>query len=282
MNDSGVMPIAVDKVQHKTRQHKLDLLAVEEPLEIRLKFSTQLGFSEKSIAVTMRTPGHDFELVTGFLLTEGIITTHDAINKIYHCQQVKSSEALGNVIIVVLKEEIEVDLDRLKRHFYMSSSCGVCGKASIQAISTCINYKSIKHDFQVEEELIKKLPIILKENQLIFGHTGSLHAAGLFDEMGNILLVREDVGRHNALDKLIGAQLYRQQVPLSDKLVIVSGRLSFELVQKALIAGVPIVVAIGAPSSLAVKLADKYGITLIGFVKNDRFTIYTGAHRINM
>ncbi len=280
MTGVSVISKSVGKILGNSKHLEPDLLAVEEPLEIRLKFHRHSKLIEKNIAVTMRTPGHDFELVTGFLMTEGIISGYSAVEKIYHCPQTKSPAEAGNVIIVKLKDDIDIDLKQLERHFYTSSSCGVCGKSSIDAISTCVNPLWFNSSFMVAVDIIQQLPQSLAKNQLVFGHTGSIHAAGLFDLEGNLMMVREDVGRHNALDKLIGAQLYQDKLPLSKQIVLLSGRISFELVQKALMAGIQVVAAIGAPSSLAVQLAEKHGVTLIGFVKDNRCNIYCGEHRI--
>lgn len=281
MSVSSVISKSIEKIGQNTRHSEADLLAVEEPLEIRLKYSYEDTLVEKSISVTMRTPGNDFELVTGFLFTENIIADNQCIDKIYYCSQVKSDEEVGNILIVVLKEGTAVDLKQLERHFYTSSSCGVCGKSSIEAIRTTINQDWFKSTFSVKPGLIMQLPKLLKQDQLIFDHTGGLHAAGLFDLEGNIICLREDVGRHNALDKLVGAMVHENGIPLTKNILVVSGRLSFELVQKALRAGIQMLVAIGAPSSLAVQLAESHSIALIGFVKNDRFNVYTGMNLVN-
>ena len=270
----------------KVNRHKLedqnDLLAVEEPLEIRLKYLLKGKMTEKSITVTMRTPGNDFELVTGFLYSENIINSFDDIEKIYHCLQVKSDEEQGNVVIVQLKPEIPVQLDKLERHFYTTSSCGVCGKSSIEALNFKVNRQPPRSSGKITQSLIYTLPQELQSHQLVFGYTGGLHAAALFDPQGGLMVLREDVGRHNALDKVIGTGLHEKLLPAVDSLLLVSGRLGFELVQKSIVAGINFIIAIGAPSSLAVKTAEAFGITLVGFVKKDRFNIYTGKHRIKL
>jgi FdhD protein len=259
-----------------------DLLAVEEPLEIRLGYGDLEDRKQKNIAVTMRTPGHDVELAIGFLFTEGLIVSHEDIVSAKYCEDVEKEEERGNVIRVELDPQIEFDLDKLERHFYTSSSCGVCGKSSIESITTQCRLE-IKHntDFKVSTDLIHQLPITLREEQAVFEHTGGLHATGLFDATGKLQMLREDVGRHNAFDKVIGASLEKASLPLDRSIVLVSGRLSFELVQKAAMAGVRILVAVGAPSSLAIELAMSFQMTVIGFTRNERFNIYSHPERIS-
>ena len=280
MASSKVIHKSIQKVDKQKLVQQNDLLAVEEPLEIRLKYSLGGEMMERSMAVTMRTPGNDFELVFGFLFAENLICSYDDIEKIYHCPQVKSDEERGNVIIVQLRREITLDFKKLERHFYTTSSCGVCGKSSIEALNFKVNEQPPKPSLKVPQSLIYTLPEILKRHQLIFEYTGGLHAAALFDFSGELMFLREDVGRHNALDKLIGTGIFEKFIPFGECILVLSGRLGFELVQKAVVAGINLVVAIGAPSSLAVKTAEAFGITLIGFVKKDRFNIYTGKHRI--
>lgn len=265
-----------------------DLLAVEEPLEIRLGFNEEGKSTHSAISITMRTPGNDAELAAGFLFTEGIIAQPDQIKQIRHCGlkigkqrgTVDRVAALNsNTIRVDLRDDLDIDLDRLKRHFYTTSSCGVCGKSSIDALKTgakCLT----ANEPQVDREVIRGLPDKLRLNQDIFDQTGGLHASALFDLEGNIEVVREDVGRHNALDKVIGERFLAGGTPLSDRVLMVSGRASFELVQKALMAGIPILAAVGAPSSLAVELAKEFGMTLIGFVRDGKFNVYSGGERI--
>lgn len=263
-----------------------DVLAVEEPLEIRLGLSDG---THKAISITMRTPGDDAELATGFLYTEGIIKSAEQIKQIRHCglKVGKGSGTLdragslnSNTIRVDLAEGVEVDLQRLNRHFYTSSSCGVCGKSSIEALHTGAAKIADGGKPKVDPATIHKLPARLRAAQPTFEKTGGLHASGLFTADGSLDILREDVGRHNALDKVIGAKLLAGELPLADRIILVSGRASFELVQKALMAGVPILAAVGAPSSLAVELAREFGMTLIGFVRDDRFNIYCGKGRI--
>ena len=257
-----------------------DVLAVEEPLEIRLGVCSSGKTVHKSISITMRTPGDDLELAAGFLFTEGILHSRDQIAHLHHCGLPNKNNNLQNTVRVDLKPETTVDFKKLERHFYTSSSCGVCGKSSIEALHT--GARKIKRaGFPIfAPETIHLLPDVLRRSQNVFEQTGGLHAAGLFDADGQLIALREDVGRHNAVDKLIGSQFLAGQVPLSDKLLQVSGRASFELVQKALMAGIPILSAVGAPSSLAVELATEFGMTLLGFVRGGRFNIYCGEERI--
>ena len=253
-----------------------DLLAVEEPLEIRLQLP---GLSKhKAISITMRTPGDDFDLAAGFLFTEGIITGPSQVSKIRYCGLPAKDKNINNTLVAELAEGVDIDLKRLERHFYTTSSCGVCGKSSIEALHT--GAKKVEVDTKFKSELIHTLPDTLRRAQAVFERTGGLHASALFDAEGNLDILREDVGRHNALDKVIGAKFMSGETPLSDRILLVSGRASFELVQKALMAGIPVLAAVGAPSSLAVELAAEFGMTLIGFVRDGRFNIYTGAERI--
>jgi FdhD protein len=259
-----------------------DLLAVEEPLEIRLGYGPAGHRQQRSISVTMRTPGHDFELVLGFLFTEGIIQDYEAVASIHYCENLgrqQKEEEKENVVRVELKAGVQVDIEGLQRNFYTSSSCGVCGKSSIAALQAICPYPAA-HPFSVAEEVIHQAPEALRKAQLVFQYTGGLHAAGLFDPTGKLLLWREDVGRHNAMDKLIGACLMDRELPLKNVFVLLSGRVSFELVQKALMAGLSMLAAVGAPSSLALNLAREYDITLLGFVRDGRFNIYHGSQRL--
>lgn len=266
-----------------------DALAVEEPLEIRLGFSKNGRADHRAISITMRTPGDDAELAAGFLFTEGILTSPDQIRQIRHCG-LKIGKATGvidraaalnsNTIRIDLQVGVEVDLKRLERHFYTSSSCGVCGKSSIEALKTGAEKIANRDEPKINSEVIHGLPAALLAAQETFEKTGGLHASALFETDGTLDIVREDVGRHNALDKVIGSKFLENKLPLSDKILLVSGRASFELVQKALMAGIPILAAVGAPSSLAVELAREVGMTLVGFVRDNRFNIYTREGRI--
>jgi len=257
-----------------------DALAVEEPLEIRLGFVENGKAKHKSVSITMRTPGDDFELAAGFLFTEGIIKSADQINKIKHCGVPAKDSGFNNTVRVDLRADVTIDFKRLERHFYTSSSCGVCGKTSIEALQTGVCSLSEHSSPVFAPKTIHRLPEILRQSQNVFDRTGGLHAAALFNTAGEMESLREDVGRHNAVDKLIGTQFLAGKTPVSDKLLLVSGRASFELVQKALMARIPILAAVGAPSSLAVELAREYGMTLLGFVRDSRFNIYCGVERI--
>lgn len=257
-----------------------DSLAVEEPLEIRLGFIENGKTVHKSISITMRTPGDDFELAAGFLFTEGIVKSPDQIKKIRHCGIPAKQGAPLNTVRIDLRAEVKIDFKKLERHFYTSSSCGVCGKTSIEALQTGVCKLKENSALVFAPETIHRLPEILRAAQNVFDRTGGLHAAALFNSDGELEILREDVGRHNAVDKLIGSRFLAGKTPITDKLLMVSGRASFELVQKALMAGIPILAAVGAPSSLAVELAREYEMSLLGFVRDNRFNIYTGAERI--
>ena len=262
-----------------------DVLSVEEPLEIRLSLPGAGGFPDENfiqtISLTMRTPGNDDELAAGFLLTEGVISSSSQIERIGTVGIDWLPNEFGNAIQVTLSAGHKVDLGRLQRNFYTSSSCGICGKTSIDAVRTvAANALSSISNLKIPRSIITALPDRLRSAQAVFDKTGGLHASSLFDASGELLLVREDVGRHNALDKLIGAELLAGRLPLDNRILLVSGRASFELAQKAVMAGLPILAAVGAPSSLAVDLAREFGMTLIGFLRGNRFNIYSGAERI--
>ena len=260
--------------QHESHDAEDDL-AVEEPLEIQLGYVESGKKVKKSISVTMRTPGNDDELAVGFLFTEGIITEKSQVKAI-------GNDVFDeNKVIVTLADGFLPQINSLERNFYTTSSCGVCGKASIDAIKTVSAYQNDVKALTVNKQVIFSLKDKLNVQQSIFESTGGLHASALFDLNGNFIALREDVGRHNALDKLIGNALLSDLLPLADKILLLSGRASFELIQKAGMAGIKVVAAIGAPSSLAVKLAEESNITLIGFLKNDKFNIYSGFERIS-
>ena len=234
-----------------------DLLAVEEPLQIRV--------NRRDLSITMRTPGHDAELAAGFLYTEGILKTRSDVTAI---------ECTENSVNLTLADGVEPGPSR---NFYTTSSCGVCGKASIESLHAA-GCQMLPH-LTVSREIIHGLPEKLRATQSVFEHTGGLHGAALFDAQGNLELVREDVGRHNAVDKLMGASFLDGRLPLAGRILMLSGRASFELVQKAVVAGIPVVAAVGAPSSLAVQTAQRFGMTLLGFVRDGRFNIYSGLSR---
>lgn len=249
-----------------------DLLAVEEPLEIRIEWSEGTEQRVATAAVTMRTPGNDLELAAGFLFTEGLVCAREEIVSVRSCR--------AGAVRVVVAPDVTIDLARLERHSFMSSSCGMCGKTSASALRTTSHYPLRIAEPIVEGALVRSLPERLRRAQPAFDATGGLHASALFDLDGRLVTLREDVGRHNALDKVIGAELLADHLPADERILIVSGRVSFELVQKALMAGIPVVAAIGAPSSLAVDLAREAGLTLLGFLRSDRFNVYSGAERL--
>ncbi len=255
-----------------------DLLAVETPLEIRIVYGPEKERQQKNISVTMCTPGHDSELAAGFLFTEGIIQSRGDILKMVAVEEAGNSG--GNIVIAELRPGISFDPKKIERHFYTSSSCGVCGKSSIEAVKTVFSKPGIQDKIGISAPVLTKLPDTLRKQQEVFEHTGGLHASALFNVSGELLLTREDVGRHNALDKLIGAALTAGDIPLDHHILLLSGRASFELIQKAAMAGIKFVCAVGAPSSLAVELAKECDMTLVGFLRDGRFNIYTGDQRI--
>ena len=252
-----------------------DTLAVEEPLEIRLSYGNSSDRIKKNISVTMRTPGNDEELALGFLFTEGIIKSFIEIEKVAH---VNYDE---NVILIELVENAEPEIGKLERNFYTTSSCGVCGKSSIDSVRLVSNQVLQADTLNIQTKTVYQLPETLRKQQAVFEKTGGLHASALFDVEGNLLELREDVGRHNALDKLIGVALKNKMLPLSNHILLLSGRASFELIQKAVMAGIKIVAAVGAPSSLAVEMAKEFNITLIGFLRDNRCNIYCGENRLD-
>lgn len=258
----------------------LDQVAIEEPLEIQLCSETEALSAAKSISVTMRTPGHDEDLAMGFLFTESIIHSAEDVKSIDVVGETDQESGSKNIVRVSIKPSIEIDSDMLTRHFYTTSSCGVCGKASIEAIYNK-GCQAIKSKFSIRRSALIALPAKLREQQIIFGKTGGLHAAALFNTHGEIILVREDVGRHNAVDKIIGAMLRRKKLLANEMGIIVSGRTSFELMQKTIVAGIPMLAAVSAPSSLAIALAKKFNITLVGFLRNNKFNVYSNSRRIN-
>ena len=253
-----------------------DSLATEEPMEIRLVS----GGARQTVAVTMRTPGADFELAAGFLYGEGIVSSPEDVKKISYCVDPDlDAEQQYNIVNVELRGDRDYDLRSLERHFYTTSACGVCGKASLEQLELR-GCPVIPSGPEVSAEVVYSLPEKLREAQGLFEATGGLHAAALFDAEGELVALREDVGRHNATDKLVGWALLEGRLPLSGQIVMVSGRSSFEILQKCLTAGVPIVCAVSAPSSLAVDVARQFNITLIGFLRGTRFNVYSGYERI--
>ncbi|QDU59704.1 formate dehydrogenase accessory protein [Planctomycetes bacterium Pan216] len=258
------------QLSESARTPTTDRLAVEEPLEIRL--------GPEPLAVTMRTPGDDAELAAGFCLTEGIITSPDDLEQIEACSEAEH----GNVIVVTLPDDVlqrrAEQVEKARRELYLSSSCGLCGKASLDRIAQDV--PPLRGDFQVRGELLASLPQRMREAQRTFEETGGLHAAALFRPEGELLVLREDVGRHNAVDKVIGAMLLAGMVPVDPAILLVSGRASFEIMQKAALAGICCVAAISAPSSLAVEFARRFGMSLVGFLRPGRMNIYHETGRI--
>lgn len=248
---------------------KDDYLAAEEPLEIRI--------GENPLSVTMRTPGHDQELAAGFLFTEGLVQQREQIIALENATNDDDGKR-GNVVRAEVAAEVLPDFDKLRRHFFAASSCGICGKASIDAVRSRL-LRTPNPNFRVEPQLIVSLPDALRSAQDVFERTGGLHAAALFDARGHLLIVREDIGRHNAVDKVIGWALLSDRIPLSDCILLVSGRGGFEIIQKAIVAGIPVVASVSAPSSLAVQLARELRLTLIGFLRGNRFVVYAGEDR---
>ncbi len=275
---SSVSSTQIIKIGTQGQEHVADLVAMEEPLEIRLGVGLKNQREQFSLSVTMRTPGHDKELALGFLFTEGIISNIEDVNSIEYCETVKVEEK-GNVVRVELSPQLKINKSKFLRHFYTSSSCGVCGKSSIESIKVSIPDSNVKFE-SVGADVVCRLPALLKSAQKVFEYTGGLHACGLFKQDGTLVRIREDVGRHNAVDKLIGSLLIEKKLPASSKILVLSGRISFELVQKAAKAGIQFIAAIGAPSSLAIDMAKKHHITMVGFLKNSSFNIYSGEQRI--
>ncbi len=257
-----------------------DQVAVEEPLEIRLGYKSATGRTATSLSITMRTPGFDAELAVGFLYSESIVTRSEDIQNVEHSGPPAPDTGNHNIVRVDLASHVTVDLDRLQRHFYTTSSCGVCGKSSLEALRTTGAVRLDSDTVRFSKEILTAMPDALRERQQTFDQTGGLHAAAVFDSQGEILVVHEDVGRHNAVDKVIGTLLKRNLLPASNFGLIVSGRASFELMQKALVAGIPLLAAVSAPSSLAVQLAKEFNVTLVGFLRGEAFNIYSAGERV--
>ncbi|MFT3750680.1 MAG: formate dehydrogenase accessory sulfurtransferase FdhD [Agriterribacter sp.] len=275
----SVTQMPVTKVNGSTSALYCDVLSVEEPLEISIAYGPKTARQQKNISVTMRTPGNDAELATGFLFTEGIITSYDDVIEAYHTNYNCTSQK-QNSIRVALAESFMPSLNQADRNFYTTSSCGVCGKSAIQSIKTVSKFKDLqKPALHLDVDMLYHLSENFKTAQNDFASTGGIHASGIFTVDGELVLLREDVGRHNALDKLIGNAFINRLLPLNCHILLLSGRASFELIQKAAMAGINIVAAIGAPSSLAVSLAREFDITLLGFLRKERFNIYhIGKH----
>ena len=277
--EQNAVEVTVQRVGDDRASRGRDLLAVEEPLEIRLVYGPARNRVRRSLTVTMRTPGRDVELAVGFLFTEGVVRCREDIEAAVSCGPPAGPLGVRNLVRVELASELAIDEKRLERNFLTTSSCGLCGKASLDTLPAVSRIR-LPDGFVVSPSSVHHLPDRLREAQPVFDRTGGLHAAALFDGSGRLLDVQEDVGRHNALDKLIGGQLLAGALPLSNRLVLVSGRAGYELVQKALAAGVPLLAAVGAPTSLAADLAREANMTLLGFVRERRFNVYSGGHRI--
>ena len=269
-------------IKYKTKNlNKVeDLISIEEPLEISIKFKSKNDWIKNIVSITMRTPGHDEDLVRGFLFNEKIIEKDDHIEKIESIGEEVGKYNIKNKIVVTLNNSENVDIGKIKRNFLTNSSCGVCGKTSLESLEIIKKDNVIKSLPKITKKLIIKSPLILRDNQSEFSKTGGIHASGLFSNNGDMVSIREDVGRHNALDKLIGYTLSNQLLDPASQFIACSGRLNFELVQKVLMANIGILIGVGAPTSLAIDLANKFDITLIGFVKEDSFNIYSNEDRV--
>ena len=257
-----------------------DSISIEEPLEITIKFKNKETWTENIISITMRTPGNDEDLVRGFLFNERIIEKIEYIDKIESIGENVGQYNLKNKIIATINNSENVDIDKIKRNFLTNSSCGVCGKTSLDSLEIIKKDKIVKSLPKIDHEIIMKSPTTLRENQSEFSKTGGIHASGLFSDKGDVVAIKEDVGRHNALDKLIGYVLEKKLLNPSNQFLTCSGRLNFELVQKALMSNIGVLIGVGAPTSLAIDLANKFDMTLVGFVKQDSFNIYSNKERI--
>ena len=281
MTKFALTPSEIIKVNDSDVKHVNDMLSVEEPIEIILVHFSNDSWIEKNIAVTMRTPGNDIELTVGFLFTEGIIQSFNQIKNIEEPISVEAFNGLtSNQIKVQLNENVQFDLSKLERNFYTTSSCGVCGKASIDAVKIACPIIVPTDKWKIEKSVLLTFNDRLRNSQENFNFSGGIHASAMFDLAGELLDIKEDVGRHNALDKLIGSAVQKNEIPLFNNILFLSGRVSFELVQKASMAGFRMICAVGAPSSLAVDLAEELDITLVGFLRDNRFNIYAAPERI--
>ena len=271
----------IQRIENGSRSNCNDFVTREEPLEIRIVFGPVGQRKTRVLSVTMRTPGNDYELAAGFLVSEGIISGRSQIGEQRFVGSIPEGQSCSNEIEIELDPQVEFEFNKLQRHSYTTSSCGICGKSSIAAIRAD-NVLPIRSESQIHSAIVHQLPELLKQQQAGFHRTGGLHAAGLARTTGEIVLIREDVGRHNAVDKLIGCQLLAGSFPIHDAVLVLSGRASFELMQKSLLAAIPIVVAVGAPSSLAVELAREFNLTLIGFTSPRKFNVYSGQERVTI
>lgn len=271
----GIAHVRVSLFQQGESHAKRDVVAVEEPLEIRVELAGDRRLH--AVSVTMRTPVDDFELAAGFLYSEGLISGAEDIHEITYCQG--DEPQTYNIVVVRLRPEATFDPADLNRNFYMTSSCGVCGKASLEAVDvTCEPLPD--GNLEIDPAVLQAIPGRLREGQELFERTGGIHAAGLFDADGQVQTLKEDIGRHNAVDKVVGHELLAGRLPLTEGILGVSSRSSFEIMQKALSAGISTVVAVGAPSSLAVDMAKRFNMTLIGFTRDERFNVYSGEFRV--
>lgn len=274
MIETAASAVRITKINDGVSAVQDDFLASEEPLQIGLVFGEKSHREQKSISVTMRTPGNDEELALGFLFTEGIISQKK--------DWMGFSSPVQNTIEVELHESSKPDLNKLERNFYTTSSCGVCGKSSIDAIRTVATQANEADNILISTDVLYSLPSLLRQTQHVFEQTGGLHASAIFDLSGKLLFFREDVGRHNALDKVIGWAFRNELLPLNRHILLLSGRASFELIQKAAMAGIKVIAAVGAPSTLAVELAKEFDMTLVGFLRGSHFNIYCGEKRISV
>jgi len=268
------------KFESKVLNEFDDQISIEEPLEIILKYKDKKTWVEKTISITMRTPGHDEDLVRGFLFNERVVEQINHIDNIELVGDPVGQYKLKNKAVATINNSENIDIDKIKRNFLTNSSCGVCGKTSLDSLEIIKKDKILRSVPKINHEIIMKSPLMLRQNQSEFVKTGGIHASGLFDKKGNVIALREDVGRHNALDKLIGSVLKENLLDNSSQFLTCSGRLNFDLVQKALMANIGVLVGVGAPTSLAVDLAKKFNMTLVGFVKDKSFNIYSNNERI--
>ena len=272
----------ISKYKNDKLDNVEDYISIEEPLEINLKYKEGKDWKKENLSITMRTPGDDENLSIGFLYNEQIITDINWIEKIESYGENNGQYDFKNKILITLNNSDNVNIAQVKRNFLMNSSCGVCGKTSLDALETLKKDKPKYPNKKINKNIIIKSPEILKENQTQFSITGGIHASGLFSNDGNLIAVKEDVGRHNALDKLIGETLQKKLLNENDQFITCSGRLNFELVQKALINNIGLMIGVGAPTSLAIDLANRFDMTLVGFVKQDSFNIYSNSQRVEI
>ena len=270
----------VTKFKKNRLENTEDFISIEEPLEISLKYKDNEKFISKSLSITMRTPGNDEDLVRGFLFNEQIIENIKDIESIESFGEKVGQYNIQNKIIVTLNNSKNINISKIKRDFLSNSSCGVCGKSSLDALEITKKQKASKSNPKISKDIIIKSPNTLRQNQSEFAKTGGIHASGLFSSNGDLLSLKEDVGRHNALDKLIGDSLFNGFLKPEDQFITCSGRLNFELVQKVLMTNIGLMIGVGAPTSLAIDLANRFDITLVGFVKEDSFNIYTNNQKV--